>query len=266
MFDFHSDKRNYFDIQYENSKESIVPFVSTYMQLDESTRVLEIGSAEAGVLKAFTDLGCQCTGIELSPERVELARKLMKPEMEAGKVRFFAKNIYDIDLKKDIGFKYDLIILKDVIEHIRDQEKFIPFMTNFLNPQGKVFFGFPPWYHPFGGHQQMCDHKIPARTPYIHLLPKPAYKLYLKLFGEKKEKIEMFMEVKETGISIERFERIAKKNNFQILDRILYFIPPIYKYKFKLQPKKLNSSITRIPYIRNFFSMSAYYIIQQTNR
>ncbi len=263
MFDFHSDKKNYFDIQYMNSKESIVPFVSKYIQLDERTRVLEIGSAEAGVLKAFTDSGCHCTGIELSPERVELARQLMKPELEAGRVRFFAKNIYDIDIKKDIGFKFDLIILKDVIEHIHDQEKFIPFMSNFLNPQGKVFLGFPPWFNPFGGHQQMCDHKLLARTPYFHLLPKPVYKLILKLFKEKKEKVDMFLEVKETGISIERFERIVKKNNFRILDRIFYFIPPIYKYKFKLKPKRQNALIAKIPYIRDFISMSTYYIIQK---
>ena len=263
MFDFHADKKNYFDIQYRNSKESIVPFVERYIQLNENTRVLEIGSAEAGVLKAFTDLGCRCTGIELSPKRVELARQLMKTELDAGLIRFFAKNIYDIDIKKDIGFKFDLIILKDVIEHIHDQEKFIPFMTNFLNPRGKVFLGFPPWYNPFGGHQQMCNHKLLANLPYFHILPAPIYKLILKIFGEKPDKIEMLLEIKETGISIEKFERIVKKNDFQVIDRILYFIPPIYQYKFKLKPKRQKSYITCVPYIRDFLTMSAYYIIHK---
>jgi len=263
MFDFHTVKSDYFEIQYKNSKESIVPFVSPFIQLNENIRVLEIGSAEAGVLKAFTDFECNCTGIELSPKRVELARNFMKSELKTGKVRFLVKNVYDIDIEKDIGFRFDLIILKDVIEHIHEQGKFIPFMANFLKPQGIIFIGFPPWFMPFGGHQQMCEHKLLSKIPYFHILPKSIYKLILKTFKEKKEKVDMFLEVKETGISIERFERIVKKNNYRIIDRIFYFIPPIYKYKFKLKPKKLNTFIMKIPYIRDFISMSAYYIIQK---
>jgi 2-polyprenyl-3-methyl-5-hydroxy-6-metoxy-1,4-benzoquinol methylase len=42
--------------------------------------------------------------------------------LAAGQISFLARNIYDIDPDQDLPFKFDLIILKDVIEHIPDQE------------------------------------------------------------------------------------------------------------------------------------------------
>ncbi len=263
MFDFHSDKKEYFEIQYKTACDSIVPLVSQYLSLTRQTRVLEIGSAEAGVLKAFTQAGCHCTGIELSPGRVELAKKFMHQELNDGRIQFLSKNIYDVDVEKDIGFRFDLIILKDVIEHIHHQEEFIPFMAHFLNPAGIIFFGFPPWTMPYGGHQQMCANAILARLPFIHLLPKSIYQRLLKFGHESKNKIDMLLEVKETGITINRFERIVKHNHYKIISRIFYIVPPIYKFKFNLKTRRLYSIISGIPILRDFFTMSAYYIIQK---
>jgi 2-polyprenyl-3-methyl-5-hydroxy-6-metoxy-1,4-benzoquinol methylase len=64
-------------------------------------------------------------------------------------------------------------LLKDVIEHIHDQPKLIAWMKSYLAPNGTIFFGFPPWQMPFGGHQQLCRNKVLAKLPYYHLLPRP---------------------------------------------------------------------------------------------
>ncbi len=79
---------------------------------------------------------------------------------------------------------FDLIILKDVIEHIHDQDAILSRLRNFLKPGGHIFFGFPPWQMPFGGHQQVLAHRLLSRTPYFHLLPVPLYRGILKAFGE----------------------------------------------------------------------------------
>jgi len=263
MFDFHCDKKEYFEIQYKTACDSIVPLVSQYLQITEHTRVLELGSAEAGVLKAFTERGCHCTGIELSPGRVELACKFMQQELAEGRVQFLSKNIYDVIVEKDIGFKFDLIILKDVIEHIHEQEKFIPYMMRFLNPNGLIFIGFPPWTMPYGGHQQMCANKFLSRLPYFHLLPVSIYRRIIQFGKEKPNKIEMLLEVKQTGITINRFEKIISNNRLKIINRILYIIPPVYRYKFKLKPRRLCALFTKIPIFRDFCTMSAYYVIQK---
>lgn len=260
-FDFHGDWKTYFRIQYDTSKSSIIPFVKNFVALRDGMKVLEIGSAEAGVLKAFTEIGATCTGIELVGQRVERAREFMQDELRAGLVKFIARDVYDVDVDTDLGHKFDLVILKDVIEHIHDQERFISRIGDFLTADGKIFFGFPPWCMPFGGHQQICAGRFLSRLPYFHLLPAPVYELVLRAFGEQRNVIGNLMEIKETGISLSRFERIVRENRFKIYDRKLFLISPIYEYKFNLRPREQFSWLAAVPFIRDFFTTAGYYLI-----
>ena len=215
---------------------------------------------KVGVLKAFTELGCQCLGIELQEGRVKLANQFMKEEVEAGKIKFISSDIYDIDTEKDLDFKFDLVILKDVIEHIHDQDRFIRRVADFLRPGGMIFYGFPPWYMPFGGHQQIAKSKLLSKLPYYHLLPMPLYKAMLKAFGENQSRVDDLVEIKETGISIERFERLKRKHGFEIVKKKFFLINPIYRYKFGLKPRGQNAILGGIPFFRNFFTTAVYYL------
>lgn len=261
MFEFHKDKERYFNIQYQISKEHIIPFIAPFMDLENELKVLEIGCAEAGVLKAFLEKGHRCTGIELSDSRIELAKSFLKEEFEKGRIDFINKNIYDIDIEKDLPHRFDLIILKDVIEHIPEQKRFISHLQNFLHPEGQIFFGFPPWQMPFGGHQQMCENGIASILPWYHILPKSLYKMMLRMFGESDKKIEALLEIKDTGISIERFQRIIRKSGFQTLKKKFFLINPIYKYKFNLNAREQFGFISHSAYLRNFFTTTVFYLI-----
>ncbi len=261
-FDFHKDKKRYFDIQYKTSRDFIIPFVEQKKKIVPSHKVLEIGCGEAGVLKAFLERGCECVGIELSEQRVKTASQFLEKEVNEGGLKLISRDIYDIDPEKDISFKFDIIILKDVIEHIYHQDKFIPLLKGFLNPGGQIFFSFPPWYMPFGGHQQTCNSKILSKLPYYHLLPMPLYKGILSLLGESEGIIKGLEEVKDTGISIERFERIVKQSKFMISERRFYLFNPIYKFKFNLKPRRQYGLISMTPYIRNFFTSAMYYLVE----
>ncbi len=260
MFDFHSDTDRYFQMQEANCREYVIPFIESSYVLQEGMRVLEIGCAEAGVLKAFLDRGCVCVGVELYAERLENGAKRLSEYIERGQLSLVAKDIYKVDPEKDFGEKFDIIVLKDVIEHIHDQEKLIAWMQTFLRPGGVIFFGFPPWQMPFGGHQQVLQSKFLSRLPYLHLLPAPIYRYILKSFGEG---VEEFMEIKETGISIEYFEKIVHKTGYRILDKLHYLINPIYQYKFNLKGRKQYKVISSIPYIRNFFTTCTFYLISE---
>lgn len=263
MFEFHGNKKRYFDIQYKVTKDYIIPYLQNFMSLDQPKQVLEIGCAEAGVLKAFVEQGHQCTGIELNPHRVQLAESFLAQELSDGKISFITRDIHEIDVPKDIGHGFDLIILKDVIEHIHDQRKFIQKLHAFLNPGGKVFFGFPPWQMPYGGHQQICRNKFLSKLPYFHLLPMPIYKFVLKQFGETPERIDDLVEIKQTGISLERFERLLKEAKYRISKRQLFLINPIYKYKFNLKTRKQSGIIARLPFVRNYVTTCGYYLIEK---
>lgn len=261
MFEFHTNKETYYRWQFENAKEFVIPFIENVFPLNDKMKVLEVGCGEGGVLKAFVECGCYGLGVELSESRVNDANEFNKEFVGAGRMKFIAKNIYDEQFAAEFKGQFDLIILKDVIEHIPDQKKIMAQLKSYLTPTGKIFFGFPPWYMPFGGHQQLSRKKFLSKLPYYHLLPMPLYKGFLKMFGESKEVIAGLVEVKETGISIERFERICKQLNFTIDKRQLYFLNPIYKYKFGWKARKQNVVVGSVPYVRDFFSTCVYYLI-----
>ncbi len=257
----HVDHKIRFDQQVDNSLSYVLPFIEHTKPIGAGVNVLEIGTAEGGVLLPFLQRGCYCVGVDLNPDRIDLANEFLAKEVATGKLQFRLQNIYeDAFLKEFKGF-FDVVILKDVIEHVPEQEKFIPYLKNFLKPGGQIFFGFPPWYMPFGGHQQVCRKKWASVLPYYHILPRFLYKGILKLAGEDGPVIRELMEIKDTQITMERFERIAKKSGYKILNKQPYLINPIYKYKFGLQPRKQLAPLMWIPYFRDFVTTCAYYTI-----
>ena len=85
---------------------------------------------------------------------------------------------------------FDIIICHDVLEHISDKEQFLAGLKRFLSKDGIIFFSFPAWQTPFGGHQQICRSWLASHSPFIHLLPKLLYVGFLRLCNEKQETIK----------------------------------------------------------------------------
>lgn len=263
MFNFHQDKFTYFQYQKLNAEKYVLPFIQSSVHTFQDKQVLEIGCAEGGVLKAFLDAGCQGVGVELVSQRYELAKEFLKEDIEKKKVTLVQSNIYDTNFTETYKNHFDIIILKDVIEHIFDQEKLFLEMKAYLKPNGIIYFGFPPWQMPFGGHQQICRNKYLSKAPYIHLLPAFLYKQLLQIFQEPPAIIQELLELKETGISIEKFEQITRKTGYKIQQVKHYLINPIYEYKFNLKPREQSHFISQIPVLRNFLTTCVYYTIEK---
>ncbi len=261
MFHFHEDRVLYFQHQTTNAEQYVIPFIEQRKAVLAGMRVLEVGSGEGGVLKAFLNRGCVGVGVELDLHKNEMATAMLADEIATGQARIIAKNIYDAEPDRDFGGRFDLIVLKDVIEHIHDQEKCLRMLRTFLTTDGAIYFGFPPWQMPFGGHQQILKNKVLANLPYYHLLPTPLYAGLLRAVGQDPAGL---LEIKETGISIERFEHIVARTGYQITAVRHYLINPIYEFKFGLKPRKQFAVIRYIPYLRNFFTTCAYYLISKS--
>lgn len=256
----HKDDQVKYDQQVDNSRSYVLPFIEETKSIGKGVNVMEIGCGEGGVLVPFMEKGANCVGVDLNPLRIDIANKFFAGDVAAGKIEFLYKNVYDEDfLQRFKGF-FDVIILKDAIEHIPNQEKFIPYLKNFLREGGQIFFGFPPWYMPFGGHQQICEHKI-GMMPWYHILPKPIYKGIVKMIGEPEAVVNELMDIYDTQITIERFEKIVRNSGMRFINKRHFLINPIYKYKFGWQPRKQFGFISAIPFVRNFLTTCVYYTI-----
>ena len=197
------------------------------------------------VIKAFVNKGCVAVGVEFDEIRIKNGENWLKEDIENGKLSFVVKDICDTNVES-LGGKFDIIILKDVIEHIHVQARLSARLKDFLTPSGIIFFGFPRLQMPFGGHQQLCEKKL-SKVPYFHLLPTPVYKSLLKLSGESDSNIKQLLKIKETG--------------HKVVSKIHYLFNPIYEWKFNLKTKKQNPAIPKIPYLRDYLTTCVYYII-----
>lgn len=262
MHERHTDRERYFREQAHTTAKHVIPFIDSIVHVGSALSVLEIGCGEGGNLLPFLEAGCiRITGIDLSENKIGNARRFYSAISGGQKVDFIAADIYD----SESAGTFDLVMMRDVLEHIHDQEKFIGFVKRFLNTGGILFIAFPPWNNPFGGHQQMCDSRMLSKMPWIHLLPRRAYRGLLRAAGESPEKIEGLLEIKETGLNLGRFERIIKKEGFLTLKKSLWFINPNFEVKFGLRPRRLSHLLGKIPFLRNFITTTGYYIISMTH-
>lgn len=260
MQDRHINRKKYFEEQSKTTEKYVFSFINEVKAITEDTSVLEIGCGEGGNLLPFLKAGCKrIVGIDMSKGKIENANRFFE-DMEGSKnIEFIHADIYDVSAG-EIG-QFDVIITRDVLEHIHGQNEFMRHVKKFMKPGGKFFLGFPPWFSPFGGHQQVCENKFLSKLPYFHILPRFVYRFILKSFRTTDAKIEGLLEIKQTGINIERFEQILRRENFRKDRRIFYLINPNYEIKFGLKPRVAWKLVSSVPFIRNFFITTNYYLI-----
>ncbi len=253
----HSDK--YFEEQTYTSKHYVIPFIEGVKKLEPGMTVLEIGCGEGGNLRPFLDLGCMATGVDILDIKIENAKKIYAQYPNRKNLTLVCEDIYEVGDRFDNTF--DIIIMRDVLEHIHGHERFLHYVKRFLKSDGVFFLGFPPWQNPFGGHQQMCHSRLLSRFPYLHLLPGRMYPGILKLFGETDSGIEGLLEIRDTRITIEKFRRIIRKEQYDIRKEVFWFINPNYEIKFRMKPRKQWRLIASVPWIRNYMITTCYYIL-----
>jgi hypothetical protein len=97
--------------------------------------------------------------------------------------------------------------------------------------------------------------------PYIHVFPKPVYKIILKILGSSDREIEGLLNLAETGISIKRFEKIIHRENYIVNRKTHWLINPNYQIKFGFKPRRL-PKIFQIPYFQDFYTTAVYYLLK----
>lgn len=254
----HIDRKRYFEEQAQTSKRYYIPYIKNIIG-HLPTKVLEVGCGEGGNLLPCAESGCEVVGVDMADSRIQQARTFFADKNQKG--TFIASDIFQL---KDLKKTFPLILIHDVVEHIEHKAQFLSDLKRYLSSDGVLFVAFPAWQMPFGGHQQIAQGKVVSHLPFIHLLPRSLYKWVLKLCGEKEDAINELLSIKQTKCTIEIFKTIARETEYQIISEQLYFINPHYEIKFGISPRKLNKTISAIPYLRNFFSTSCFYILRKT--
>jgi hypothetical protein len=133
-------------------------------------------------------------------------------------------------------------------------------LHSYLRPGGAVFFGFPPWLNPFGGHQQLADSWL-RYVPWFHVLPRSAYHRILQLCGEPDARQKGLLEIYDTRLSIHKFEKLLRLTGWSVIKRQFYLFNPIYEYKFGIKGRRQFGAISMLPFIRDVVSTGVYYLV-----
>lgn len=256
MQERHSDRRRYFNEQSQTCRNYYIPYIQRVIG-NLPAEVLEVGCGEAGNLLPFAELGCEVVGVDIATPRIQQAQSFFAEHRQKG--TFIAS---DFTRLKELEKRFPFILVHDVIEHIEHKKQFLLDIKKYLSSGGVVFIAFPAWQMPFGGHQQIARGRLISHFPFIHLLPGFLYKRLLAICGEQEDTIKELLSIKRTKCTIEMFRNIAKQTGYRLVSEQLYLINPHYEVKFRLSPSKLSNFISAIPYLRNFFSTSCFYILK----
>lgn len=249
-------RQRFFNEQYTFGKNYLHTFLGKSPEKYNGLNVLEVGGGEFGLLKALEEYGALCTGIDISESRVQFAKKVHKNSS----ISFHVGDICNYDSIAPTGKSFDVIVLRDVIEHIPDQESALNVCAQLLAPAGLIYISFPPIYSPFGGHQQ--NFKYGKALPYIHILPNPLYRFILKSFGAEDSFIDVLLETKSTGITIRHMFKIFKKLPLNYVFKKCYLVRPDFEIRFHLKRRSC-VVLNNIPILQEIFSTGCLLTLQK---
>lgn len=215
----------HFTEQRQFAEKFLVPYLETHIPEFRKKRVLEVGCAEGGFLDYLYHSGMMCMGIELESNRVATAKK-MNRELSVRQ-----GDITDESLLQQINDRFDIVVMRDVIEHIPDKEKALGVVWHFLKPGGYLFSTFPPRFSPFAGHQQHARSFL-RYTPYVSLFPEFFWYWLGRRLGESEKFLGSAMRNYRVGLSIGHFRQIYRKLGFRPVVQDHYLLRPVFKYRF----------------------------------
>lgn len=242
----------HFSEQIEHTKNYLLPFFRTHLINFETYQILEIGCAEAGFIKEMTLQDFKVDGLELEAHRAKSAKE------KNPRSKIYIGDITNDRIVNIIKQRYDLIVMRDVIEHVSNKEKAILHCKKLLNHTGYLYLTFPPKYSPYGGHQQHCKSFIKV-IPYLQILPKSWLRILGNWLHEDKNLIETIIRNFQLGFLITHFEKILKKHQLITVVHDLFIIRPIFKTRFGIRPYKM----INIPWVRELLTLGCEYLIKK---
>jgi len=235
-------EKHFFE-QQKFTRSYLIPSLNDLIPDFNKSKILEVGCGEAGFLDVIAELGIDAVGLELEADRVETARQ-KNPHLNIQ-----VGDITNQKIATSLGKNYDLIIMRDVIEHIPDRQATFANIRNLLREDGYLYITFPPRFSGFAGHQQ--NGKTLLRyIPYLHLLPEFLLRFLQKIFQERPEVIQAVIQNYKIGLTIASFNKYFLQNGFRLVQRNLYLSRPIYKIRFGVPALR----VPNIPILREFFA------------
>ena len=246
------DWKSYY-LRYQETLASsyYIPYLKKNNIELENKKILEIGCGNGGFIKAFSRYSKNCTGFDIK-----------NLNWNDDKVKYLHLNIFDKDFNSHISEKFDIIILRDVIEHIDNNLNSSLFekLESLSNKKTVILITFPPFYSPFGLHQQALLSSFFRYIPFLSLVPKVIMKM---IFCFRRNKnIDEMVSLYDTKMTIKSFYRLINKFSYKVINEKFFHIRPSHelRYGFRIRESKL---LYKIPLIRELLITGTIFLISK---
>ncbi len=257
--DIHPANKYYWQYQYELGKDSIIPYLEKYSCFKKGYRVCEIGSAEGGVLHSMLASGAAYgLGTDIAESRIIAGEAISK--VAELNVEYSLHNILSEPTKEEWRNSFDIAMLRDVIEHLDDTYLALKNISEILKPNAVLFITFPPYYSPYGGHQHTLAGNFLTKLPYIHLLPNFIFHRLIR--SGRANDIGEVKRLQTIKLTAKKLKTAAIKAGYEIFREDYYLLRPVFKMKFGLPAIRI-TAISKIPFIKDFFSLECAYILRK---
>ena len=246
---------NYFTEQQQHTEQYLLPYFDKHIPDFRNKTVLEIGCAEAGLLNVLHGLGMHVRGVELLKERAAIANEV-NPDLVV-----HVADATDPRLPEIVGETFDIIIMRETLEHIPDRIPLFNNIDRLLKPGGFYYVTFPPYFSPFAGHQQGGTTFL-RRVPWLHFLPGFVLRPLGKLFKEKDWLIDFVLVNRRDGISIAKFEQLCRRYRLEPVVKELFFTRPVYQVRFNMKTRRFPN----IPIIREFLALGCECLLRKNDK
>ena len=156
---------------FERYRKSSLPWVFPKEMLFRSLgqlsgkEILDVGCGEGELSTQLAKLGARVTGIDISPELIEVARKRATADAVQEHTEFLVWDILEKPLPEE---RFDLVTCSAVLHHV-DIGSFLPVLWASLKPGGIAVMieplGLSPWLRKLRAHVPVNTEASPGEHP-----------------------------------------------------------------------------------------------------
>jgi SAM-dependent methyltransferase len=249
---------SYFEYQYSVARDVVIPWLNSHVSL-AGLAVGDFGCHEGGVLQGLREVARIGSGIGFELDEDSIRRSSFESNS-----RFFlvSQDILEIDTTR---YRFDLILLRDVIEHTPNPVAILEKARNCLAHGGRIFVSFPPYYSPFGGHQHEAGNAI-RFVPFIHYLPDALFYASSRFrdtpYMSAEGTLADIRSVRQTRLTLSKAERAFDRAGLHIETQEFFLFRPEFQGRYGLSAWSV-PLVHRIPIVREITTLGAYYLLRR---
>ena len=243
----------------------LIPVLRRWQVELENRKILEVGCGDGGCGAALAGAGGVVYAMDIDERLVKIAAAFnQRDNLDIPVVQ---GDVSDRDSPAFRNGPFDIILLRDVVEHLPGLVTVLGILKRQLSSDGVLFVVFPPYYSPYGAHQQILPRKkvgfIPVnKLPFIQVLPNRLFLHLIEGSGPAHREVRSLGNIR---LTLKKFKAQAGAAGLSIFKSKYYLSRPTFTLRYGL-PVVGASILGRIPLLNELIVTAGYYLLKKSGK